>query len=152
MTPLDLESLRGHTEIIRITAEGSREFAEHCGSEMKQAMRDRGAQLDRAANDFDALIAELTARRAREEAVEAIAAADNTLHSAMDHWQERAIRAEAALRARDAEVDTLVAALRHARDELASFPHSLGYAITALPKIDAALLPFQRSDDKGDAT
>jgi hypothetical protein len=63
------------------------------------------------------------------------------------------LRAElTARRARDAEVAELVAALRHARDELASFPRSLGYAITALPKIDAALRPFQRSDDKGVAT
>jgi hypothetical protein len=59
------------------------------------------------------------------------------------------LRAElTARRARDAEVEALVAALRHARDELASFPRSLGYAITALPKIDAALLPFQRNGDK----
>jgi len=36
--------------------------------------------------------------------------------------------------AREAE---LIAALRHARDEIASFPRSLGYEITALPKINA---------------
>jgi len=36
--------------------------------------------------------------------------------------------------AREAE---LITALRHARDEIASFPRSLGYEITALPKINA---------------
>lgn len=47
-----------------------------------------------------------------------------------------------ARRARDAEVEALVAALKHARDDIASLPRSLAYGITSLPKIDAALKPF----------
>lgn len=35
--------------------------------------------------------------------------------------------------------DDLVAALKQCRDEMAGLPHSLGYAFTHLPKIDAAL-------------
>lgn len=101
-----------------------------------------------------ALVAELTARRAREEAVEAIAAADNTLHSAMDHWQERARRAEAALRARDAELEALrnvrrrISAVVQGTDDLRSEALvevrellSWGHAI------DAALRPFHSGSD-----
>jgi hypothetical protein len=68
-------------------------------------------------------------------------------HLTADEWADIYVTLTSR-RARDAEVEAAVSALRHARDELASFPHSLGYAITALPKIDAALLPFQRNGDK----
>ncbi len=86
----------------------------------------------------------------------------------MDHWQERALRAEAALRARDAEVAELVAAndqLIEMCDQLVSVNNkTLGRGAVRiqsaiidrfLRKVErsrAALRPFRRSDDKGDAT
>lgn len=58
------------------------------------------------------------------------------------HIVELALAELAARRARDAEVEALVDALRLARNDIASLPRSLAHGITTLPKIDAALLPF----------
>lgn len=54
------------------------------------------------------------------------------------HRDARHAAAEIAQQA-DAKVEKLRAALELARDEIAGLPHSLGYAFTHLPAIDAAL-------------
>lgn len=127
-TPLDLESLRAALDAMSAAAKRLRIGVEGpCVAD----------ELDKGRAAFDELLAELTARRAREEAVEAIAAADNTLHSAMDHWQERAIRAEAALRARDAEVAELVTAANNV--------NALSMQTDAHKQLRTALRPFHPS-------
>lgn len=67
--PVDLESLRGHAQVVRITAEGTREVAAQCSRSMRADMHLRASELDSAANDIEAVLAELTERRARDAKV-----------------------------------------------------------------------------------
>lgn len=58
-----------------------------------------------------------------------------------------------ARRARDAEIEALVAACRLARSYMSeAIEYETPCAKRDGANVDAALLPFQRSDDKGDAT
>lgn len=50
----------------------------------------------------------------------------------------------------EATVEGLRKLLQQCRDEMAGLPHSLGYAFTHLPKIDAALAPPQPTNREGE--
>lgn len=81
-------------------------------------------------------------------------------NSAGDYWSrdycdKAAAKIEALqmeIEALRAEVEKLRAALKLARDEIAGLPHSLGYAFTHLPAIDAALAQQPAACPKCDGT
>lgn len=66
---IDVEALRGRSEIIRITAEGTREVAAQCSADMRPFMHLRAAELEQIAGEYDALLAEVIERRARDAAL-----------------------------------------------------------------------------------
>ncbi len=67
------------------------------------------------------LAADYEALAARLAAAEAVAAADGTLHNAIDHWQGRAVAAEARL----AEADAIRAEAQELLRECLRYPHKL---------------------------